>query len=177
MIREFKGIMPVLGKEVYVAETAVIIGDTEIGDLSSIWFGAVIRGDVNCIRIGRMTNIQDGCVLHVSGGKYSLSIGDNVTVGHNAVVHGCRICNNVLIGMGATLLDNSTVEENSIVAAGALVKEGFVVPKGVLVAGVPCKIVRDLSIEEIKSIRESSVHYSELAGIYSGSHEVRLRQN
>jgi carbonic anhydrase/acetyltransferase-like protein (isoleucine patch superfamily) len=168
MLKEFNGILPELGSNVYVAETAAVIGDVKIGDGSNIWYGAVIRGDVNFIRIGKNTNIQDGCVLHVSEGTLSLKIGNEVTVGHNATVHGCTIEDNVLIGMGAVLLDNCLISGNSVVAAGAVVKEDFVVPEGVLVAGVPAKIIRNLTDNEILLLRESSRHYVELAKIYSG---------
>lgn len=178
MIYPFKGIIPRLGEGVFVAPNAVVIGDTGIGDGSSVWYSAVIRGDVNFIRIGNGTNIQDGCVLHVSNGTFSLTIGNGVTIGHNAVVHGCRVDDNVLIGMGAVLLDDCRVESNSLVAAGALVRQGFTVPAGVLAAGVPARIVRDLTEEEIDGIRQSAAHYTELAGVYvreaSGDLQIRI---
>ena len=178
MIYPFKGIIPRLGEGVFVAPNAVVIGDTGIGDGSSVWYSAVIRGDVNFIRIGNGTNIQDGCVLHVSNGTFSLTIGNGVTIGHNAVVHGCRVDDNVLIGMGAVLLDDSRIESNSMVAAGALVRQGFTIPAGVLAAGVPARIVRDLTEEEIDGIRQSAAHYTELAGVYvreaSGDLQIRI---
>lgn len=178
MIYPFKGIIPRLGEGVFVAPNAVVIGDTGIGDGSSVWYSAVIRGDVNFIRIGNGTNIQDGCVLHVSNGTFSLTIGNGVTIGHNAVVHGCRVDDNVLIGMGAVLLDDCRVESNSMVAAGALVRQGFTIPAGVLAAGVPARIVRDLTEEEIDGIRQSAAHYTELAGVYvreaSGDLQIRI---
>ena len=178
MIFPFKGIIPRLGEGVFVAPNAVVIGDTTIGDGSSVWYSAVIRGDVNFIRIGNSTNIQDGCVLHVSNDTFPLTIGNGVTIGHNAVVHGCRVDDNVLIGMGAVLLDDCRVESNSMVAAGALVRQGFTVPAGVLAAGVPARIVRDLTEEEIDGIRQSAAHYTELAGVYvreaSGDLQIRI---
>lgn len=178
MILPFKGIIPRLGEGVFVAPNAVVIGDSRIGDGSSVWFSAVIRGDVNLIRIGSGTNIQDGCVLHVSNGTFSLSIGNGVTIGHNAVVHGCRVDDNVLIGMGSVLLDDCRIESNSVVAAGALIRQGFTVPSGVLAAGVPAKIVRDLTKDEIEGIRQSAAHYTELAGIYikegNGDPQIRI---
>ena len=178
MIYPFNGIIPRLGEGVFVAPNAVVIGDTGIGDGSSVWYSAVIRGDVNFIRIGNGTNIQDGCVLHVSNGTFSLTIGNGVTIGHNAVVHGCRVDDYVLIGMGAVLLDDCRVESNSLVAAGALVRQGFTVPAGVLAAGVPARIVRDLTEEEIDGIRQSAAHYTELAGVYvreaSGDLQIRI---
>lgn len=159
MILSYKDIYPIIHESVFVAENAVVIGDVVLGKDVSIWFGVVIRGDVNCIRIGERTNIQDGCVLHVTHKKYSLNIGADVTIGHNATVHGCTIKDNVLIGMGAIILDNSVVNWNSIVAAGSLVRENFIVPEGVLVAGVPCKVIKELSEVEIKKIKQSAMNY------------------
>ncbi len=160
MILEYKGKFPIFKVNVYIADTAVVIGDVEIGNESSVWFNAVVRGDVNFIRIGDRTNIQDGSVLHVTHDKYSLTIGNDVTIGHNATIHGCRINDNVLIGMGAIILDNAAINSNSIVAAGSLVKENFIIPEGVLAAGVPARIVRNLNEEEIKSIEQSAVNYT-----------------
>ncbi|MBX7043102.1 MAG: gamma carbonic anhydrase family protein [Ignavibacteria bacterium] len=177
MILPFKGVIPRLGEGVFVASNAVVIGDTWIGDGSSVWFSAVIRGDVNIIRIGEGTNVQDGCVLHVSNGTFSLNIGNGVTIGHNAVVHGCRVADNVLIGMGAVLLDDCRIESNSVVAAGALIRQGFTVPSGVMAAGVPAKTIRDLSEAELEGIKQSAAHYTELAGIYSreGNNDLQIR--
>jgi carbonic anhydrase/acetyltransferase-like protein (isoleucine patch superfamily) len=146
-------------ENVFIAEGAVIIGDVSIEKDSSVWFNAVIRGDVHYIKIGERTNIQDGSVLHVTNGKYFLEIGNDVTIGHNAVVHGCIVKSNVLVGMGSVILDRAVVNSNSIVGAGALVKEGFTVPEGVLVAGVPAKIIRDVTDEEIMKIKESAMGY------------------
>lgn len=159
MIIEYKGKYPLIDDSVYIAETAVVIGDVVLGKSTSVWFNAVIRGDVNFIRVGERTNIQDGSVLHVTFNKFSLTIGNDVTIGHNSTIHGCNIKDNILIGMGAVVLDNALINSNSIVAAGSLVKENFIVPEGVLVAGVPAKIVRNLNEEEIKSITQSAVNY------------------
>lgn len=177
MLIPFKGLFPALGEDVFIAENASVIGDVNIGSESNIWFGAVIRGDVNFVRIGSRTNIQDGCVLHVSLGKLSLNIGNEVTIGHNATVHGCTIEDRVLIGMGSVILDNSYVSTGSVIAAGAVVKEGFRVPPGVLIGGVPGKIIRDLTEAEIAGIVESSRHYVELSKIYSGQSQLIQRQN
>ena len=159
MILPFKEKFPVLGKGNFIAGTAVVIGDVVLGDESSVWFNSVIRGDVNFIRIGNRTNIQDGCVLHVTNGKFPLVIGNYVTVGHNATVHGCTVKDNVLIGMGAVVLDNSLINSNSIVGAGSVVKENFTIPEGVLAAGVPAKIIRDLTKLEIEKIAQSAEGY------------------
>ena len=177
MLIPFNGIFPDLGEDVFIAENASVIGDVKIGSEANIWFGAVIRGDVNFIRIGSRTNIQDGCVLHVSLGKLSLNIGNEVTIGHNATVHGCTIEDRVLIGMGSVVLDNSYISSGSVVAAGAVVKEGFRVPPGVLVAGVPGKIIRDLTEAEMEGILESSRHYVELSKIYAAQSQMIQRQN
>lgn len=159
MILPFKNKFPVINKNVFIAEGAIVIGDVTIEKDSSVWFNAVIRGDVHYIRIGERTNIQDGSVLHVTNGKYFLEIGNDVTIGHNAVVHGCIVKSNVLIGMGSVILDQAVVNSNSIVGAGALVKEGFTVPEGVLVAGVPAKVIREVTAEEIVKIKESAMGY------------------
>ncbi len=155
----YRGMTPKLHPSVYVAEGARIIGDVEIGRESSVWFNAVVRGDVHWIRIGERTNIQDNCVLHVTHKKYPLTIGSNVTVGHSAVLHGCTIQDFCLIGMGAIVLDNALIHSRSIVAAGALVQEGFEVPEGVLVAGIPAKVKRSLTAEESDLLERSAQNY------------------
>ena len=163
MLLKYKDKFPVIEGSVFVSDTAIVIGDVIIEKFSSVWFNTVIRGDVNYIRIGESTNIQDGCVLHVTHNKYSLIIGSEVTIGHNATVHGCVVKDAVLIGMGAVILDNALINSNSIVAAGSLVKENFIVPEGVLAAGVPAKIMRDLNETEIKKIKQSARNYVEYA--------------
>lgn len=166
MILPFKNKIPHINESVFIADGAVIIGDVSIEKDSSVWFNSVIRGDVHYIRIGERSNIQDGSVLHVTNGKYFLEIGNDVTIGHNAVVHGCIVKSNVLIGMGSVILDRAIVNSNSIVGAGALVKEGFIVPEGVLVAGIPAKIIREIKEEEIVKIKESAMGYVSLAKEY-----------
>jgi len=155
----YRGITPQVQPGVFVAQGAMIIGDVHIGEDSSVWFNAVIRGDVNYIRIGQMTNVQDLCMLHVTHEKYPLTIGSHITIGHSATLHGCTIKDFVLIGMGATVLDGAVIESNSMVAAGAVVREGMKVPEGVLVAGVPARIVRDLNEDEVKKIQQSAINY------------------
>lgn len=166
MILPYNNIVPEIGENVFIAGGAVITGDVKIGKNSSVWFNAVIRGDVHYVRIGENTNIQDGSILHVTNGRYPLNIGDNVTVGHNAIVHGCNVKSNVLIGMGAILLDDSIVNSNSLIAAGSVVRERFEIPEGVLAAGVPAKVIRDLTPEEIMKIKESAQGYVKYAEEY-----------
>ena len=152
---------PKIAESVFLAPGVKIIGDVEIGDDSSVWYNSVIRGDVHYIKIGKLTNIQDCCMLHVTNGKYPLNIGNKVTIGHTVSLHGCTIMDLSLIGIGAIILDGAVVEEKSFVAAGALVKENFVVPSGKLVAGVPAMVVRDLSQEEIDEFERSAIRYKE----------------
>lgn len=140
---------------------AHVLGDVEIGKDSSIWYGAVVRGDVAAIKIGNNSNVQDNCVLHSTEGL-TLSIGDNVTIGHGAVVHGCVVEDNVLIGMNATILNGAHIAKNSIVGAGAVVSEGKEFPEGSLILGVPAKAIKDLSSEQIESIQENADHYGRL---------------
>ena len=139
-----------------------MIGDVTVGEDSSIWFNVVARGDINTIQIGKRSNIQDGSVLHVTE-DCPVRVGDDVTIGHKALVHGCRIEQGSLIGMGAVVLDNATVGPNALVAAGAVVREKYVVPPGTLVAGVPARVVRELTEEERSLILQSAEHYIEYA--------------
>lgn len=162
----YKSIVPRLHPSVFVAEGARIIGDVEIGKDSSVWFNTVIRGDVNYIRIGERTNIQDNSVIHVTHQKYPTIIGSNVTIGHNAVIHACTIYDYCLIGMGAVVLDDAKVGPTSIVAAGAVVTMRMVVPEGVLVAGIPARVVRELTPEEKKSLVQSAQNYVEYVSTY-----------
>jgi len=159
MIHSFKDKTPEIHSSAWVAESAQVIGDVVIGEESSIWFNAVIRGDVNYIRIGKRSNIQDGCVLHVARRTHPLIIGDEVTVGHNVTLHACTIGNRCLIGMGATVMDGTEVGENSFIAAGSLVTPGTKIPPGSMVMGSPAKVKRPLTEEEIRRIRESAAHY------------------
>lgn len=162
----YSGIIPQIDESVFICEGARIIGDVVIGRNSSIWFNAVVRGDVNYIRIGENTNIQDGAILHNTFKKYPLIIGSNVTIGHGALVHGCSVSDLVLIGMGAVILDDARIGSNSFIAAGTLIREHFVVPEGVLVAGVPGKIVRDLTVKEIEKIKQSAENYLYYVSVY-----------
>ena len=164
LIKSVKGKSPQLGEDVYLAENATVVGDVVMGNQCSVWFNAVIRGDVHYIRIGNKVNIQDGAVLHCTYQKHPTEIGDNVSIGHNALVHGCKVMNNVLIGMGAIVMDGVTVHSNSIIAAGAVVLEGTTVKSGCIYAGVPAKKVKELSQEQmavlIKGIADNYVMYS-----------------
>ncbi len=168
MIKAYKGIYPRIDPSVYVEESAVIIGDVEIGRDSSVWCNAVIRGDVNYIRIGERTNVQDNSVLHVTKDTHPLIIGSMVTIGHNVTLHGCTIKDRCLIGMGAIILDGAIIEEDVIVGAGALVTEGTVIPSRTLCLGVPARPVRALRDEEVERIRRSSDNYLRYVQDYKG---------
>ena len=156
------GITPVVHPTAFIAGGAWLIGDVEVGEASSIWFNAVLRGDINRVRVGKRSNIQDGCVLHVTS-EHPAIVGDDVTVGHKAMIHACVIENASLIGMNAVVLDRACVGPGSLVAAGSVVKEGFRVPPGKLVAGVPARVVRDLSEEEKRLLLQSAQNYVEYA--------------
>jgi carbonic anhydrase/acetyltransferase-like protein (isoleucine patch superfamily) len=161
----YKEYFPKLGENVFLASGVKIIGNVEIGNDTSVWYNTVIRGDVHYIKIGESTNIQDCSMLHVTNGKFPLNIGNKVTIGHSVSLHGCTLQDLCLIGIGAIILDGAMVESNSMVAAGALVKQNFVVPSGKLVAGVPAKVIRDLTKEEIKDIEAGAARYVEYAQI------------
>ena len=166
MIMEYKNIKPSIDPTAFISESADIIGDVTIGRNSSIWFKAVIRGDVNYIKIGDMTNIQDGSLLHVTTNTYSLIIGNNVTVGHGAILHGCRIGNNCLIGMGAVILDDAEIADGCIIGAGAVVPEHSKIESGTLAMGIPAKVKRKLSDKEIAEIIHGSENYRDLLKDY-----------
>ena len=157
----YRGKTPILGQGVFVASGAHIIGDTEIGEDSSIWFNTVIRGDCNYIRIGKRTNVQDGTVIHVTNSYYPTFIGDDVTIGHGAVLHGCRIGNLCLIGMGATVMDDVTIPDRCLVAAGSLVPPGKSFQPGTLIRGNPAREVRALTDKEISDLERSMRYYLE----------------
>ncbi len=159
MLIDYLGKKPKLHESVFIAEGAQVIGDVTIGKDSSIWFNTVVRGDVNFVKIGDRTNVQDNSVIHVTYEKFPTVIASNVTIGHAAVIHGCSIEDFCLIGMGAILLDGSSIGEHSLVAAGSLVREGFTVPARSLVAGVPARVVRELKDEELRRLEESAQHY------------------
>jgi carbonic anhydrase/acetyltransferase-like protein (isoleucine patch superfamily) len=148
MIYEYKGNRPKLGKNVFIAPTAVVLGDVEIGDASNVWFHTVIRGDVNAVRIGAHTNIQDHCMLHVTGERWPLFIGDRVIVGHCATLHGCVVEDDALIGVAAVVLDGAVVHEGAIVGAGALVPPGAVIPPNAVAMGAPATVRRFCTAEE-----------------------------
>lgn len=161
---------PVLGKNVYIAEGAVVRGDVTIGDDSSVWFNAVIRADRQPVAIGSGTNVQDNCVIHVESGA-GVTIGDNVTIGHNAVVHGCTIGDNSLIGMGAVVMNHAVIGKNCIVGACALVPQGMNIPDNSLVMGIPAAFVRTLRPEEIQANIANAKHYVDEAAEYKAEDE------
>lgn len=164
VIKAVNGKFPVIPEDCYVAENATIVGDVRFGSQCSVWFNTVLRGDVNSIQIGNKVNIQDGAVVHCTYQKHPTVIGNNVSIGHNAIVHGCVIHDNVLIGMGAIVMDNCVVESNAIVAAGAVVTQNTVVASGTIWAGVPAKKVKDIDQSdfagEIERISNNYVLYS-----------------
>lgn len=162
----YKGITPRIHPSVFICEGVKIIGDVEIGEDCSIWYNSVIRGDVNYIKIEKLTNIQDLCMLHVTNNSHPLIIGKNVTIGHGVTVHGATLHDNCLIGSGSVVLDGCLINSYSFVAAGSVVKENFVVPEGALVAGVPAVIVRDLNAKELERIIESSKNYLKYVADY-----------
>lgn len=161
LIKTVKGKSPVFGKEVFLAENATIVGEVEMGNNCSIWFSAVIRGDVNFIKIGNNVNIQDGAVVHCTYKTAATIIGNNVSIGHNALIHGCTINDNVLVGMGAIVMDGSIIESNAIIAAGAVLLEGTHVESGTIYAGVPAKKIKALNKKQTAQlIKGISDNYS-----------------
>jgi len=152
LIKEVRGFSPKMGENVFLAENATIVGDVEMGNDCSVWFNAVLRGDVNSIRIGNKVNIQDGSVLHTLYQKSTIEIGDNVSIGHNVTIHGAKIENNVLVGMGATILDDAVIGENSIIAANSLILSKTKVEPNSIYAGVPAKKVKDIEPEQTKEM-------------------------
>ncbi|NTW56899.1 MAG: gamma carbonic anhydrase family protein [Chlorobiaceae bacterium] len=155
----YRGVWPRIHETVFMTEGAFVIGDVTIGAYSSVWFNAVVRGDVCPINIGEKTNVQDNATLHVTHDTGPLNIGNCVTIGHGAVLHACTVKDHVLIGMGAVLLDDCVVEPWSVVAAGSLVRQGFTVPSGMLVAGVPAKVIRPITEDERRNIADSPENY------------------
>lgn len=164
LIKSVNGKSPIIPEDCYVAENATIVGEVTLGHSCSVWFNAVIRGDVNCITIGDKVNIQDGAVIHCTYQKHPTVIGNNVSIGHNAIVHGCIVNDNVLIGMGAIVMDNCVIESNSIVAAGSVITQNTIVESGTIWAGVPAKKVKDINQSdfagEIERISNNYVMYS-----------------
>ncbi|HEY4154548.1 MAG TPA: gamma carbonic anhydrase family protein [Puia sp.] len=165
LILPVNGVSPVFGKNTYLAPNSTIVGDVVMGDDCSIWFNAVVRGDVNSIRIGNKVNIQDGCIIHCTYQKAKTIIGNNVSIGHNAIVHGCILHDNVLVGMGSIIMDGAEVGSNSIIAAGAVVLENTKIEQGVIYAGVPAHKIKDIPQEliqgEIDRIANNYVLYAD----------------
>ena len=168
MIRTFQGITPTVLPSCFVEETAVVIGDVVMGEECSVWFHAVIRGDVNYIRIGHRTNVQDLCMLHVTHDTHPLIIGNDVTIGHHVVLHGCAIKDRVLVGMGSIIMDGAVIGEDSVVGAGALVTEGTVVPPKSLILGSPARVRRPATDKEVAWIAQSAVNYVKYSRQYLG---------
>lgn len=166
-IRPFKGKSPDLHPSAFIADGVQIVGDVRIGSDSSVWYNSVLRGDINSVIIGERTNIQDCSVLHVTA-ELPVRIGSDVTVGHRAIVHGCTVGDCCLIGMGAVILDNASIGPESLVAAGAVVLQNAVIPGGVLVAGVPAKVIRPLTSDEIENIKASARNYVQYARGHKG---------
>ena len=166
MILPNKGTLPEIGENVFIAPSADVIGDVKIGEGSTVWFGAAIRGDVNWIKIGRNSNVQDNATVHVTVNTGPTTIGNGVTIGHNAVVHGCTIEDYCLIGMGAIVLDGAVIGTGSLIGAGAVVTPGTKIPPGSLAVGSPAKVVRRISDEQYQSIVDNSHHYVKLAAEY-----------
>ena len=164
IIKELNGKKPLFGKDCFFAENSVVVGEVSMGDQCSIWYNAVIRGDVHYIKIGNKVNIQDGVVIHATYKKSPTTIGNNVSIGHNALVHGCTIHDDVLIGMGAIIMDDCIIESNSIIAAGAVVTKGTLVPSGSVFAGMPAKKIKDIDQDlisgEINRIANNYVKYA-----------------
>jgi carbonic anhydrase/acetyltransferase-like protein (isoleucine patch superfamily) len=164
IIKTVRDITPKFGENCFIAENATIVGEVIMGDNCSVWFNTVVRGDVNFIHIGNNVNIQDGAIIHGTYNRASTTIGNNVSIAHNAVIHGCTIHDNVLIGIGAIILDNAVIESNSVIAAGAVVLNNTVVPSGSVYAGVPAKKIKDITTElsqgEIERIAKNYLMYA-----------------
>ncbi|PIB27495.1 gamma carbonic anhydrase family protein [Maribacter sp. 4U21] len=164
MIKSVRGHTPKIGEDCFIAENATIVGEVSMGAQCSIWFNAVLRGDVHFIKMGDKVNVQDGAVVHCTYKKAPTTIGNNVSIGHNAIVHGCTIKDNVLVGMGSIIMDDCVVESNCIIAAGAVLTKGTHVPSGTIYAGMPAKKIKDISPElstgEINRIAEAYITYS-----------------
>ena len=164
VILPVKGVMPVMGNNCFIAPNATIVGEVTMGDECSIWFNAVVRGDVNFIKMGNKVNVQDGAIIHCTYQKTGTTIGNNVSIGHNAIVHGCVIDDNVLVGMGSIVMDNAHIGSNSIIAAGSVVLENTIVEAGTIYAGCPAKKVKDISQDllqgEVERIANNYLMYS-----------------
>jgi gamma-carbonic anhydrase len=159
LVKSVRGYTPAFGNNCFLAENATVVGEVSMGDNCTVWFNAVVRGDVHSITIGNNTNIQDGAVIHCTYQKAKTVIGSNVSIAHNAIVHGCTIHDNVLIGMGAIIMDDAVVGENSVVAAGAVVLSGTIIESGTIYAGMPAKKVKDISEEMKAVIKRTAANY------------------
>lgn len=175
-ILPYRGVLPRLADSVFLAPTAVVIGDVEINTDTNIWFGCVLRGDVNIIRVGERTNIQDGTIVHVSREKYGTYIGSDVTIGHMAVIHACTLEDGCFVGMNATVMDGCVVESGAMIAAGALVTPGKRVAKGELWGGTPARRIRDLSAAEREGFARTAPHYVRLGRDYRDAGLSRIRR-
>ena len=170
LIKSVNGKKPVMGKNCFLAENATVVGEVEMGDDCSVWFNAVIRGDVNSISIGNKVNVQDGAIIHCTYQKAKTTIGNNVSIGHNAIIHGCTLEDNVLIGMGAIIMDHVIVQKNSIVAAGAVVLENTVVESGTIYGGMPARKLKEMdSIKTTSLIERTAQNYIMYAGWFRES--------
>lgn len=161
MLKNLGEIKPQIHKDAFIAETAAVIGDVKIGEGSSIWYGTVIRGDIEDIIIGKFSNIQDNATVHTET-DVPTRIGDYTVVGHNAIIHGCSVGNNTLVGMGSTILNNAVIGDNCIIGAGSVVTEGKTIPDNSMVIGIPGKVVRQVTEDEVKAIRNNAERYNEL---------------
>jgi carbonic anhydrase/acetyltransferase-like protein (isoleucine patch superfamily) len=166
VIKSFQEKKPKIHESAFIAESAALIGDVEIGENSSVWFGSILRGDVNFIRIGARTNVQDACVIHVDSGGHPTILEDQITIGHRATLHGCYVEMGCLIGIGAIILDGVRVREHSLVAAGSLLTPNTIVPPRSLVMGIPAKVKRELKDEEIENLEKSWRNYVLLSRLY-----------
>jgi carbonic anhydrase/acetyltransferase-like protein (isoleucine patch superfamily) len=173
---EYLGRRPQIGRAVYIAPSASVIGDVTLGDESSVWFGAVIRGDLMPITLGARTNLQDGSVVHITGGKTRTTIGDDVTIGHMVLLHGCTVGHRVLVGMGSVLLDGAVIEDDAVVGAGSLVTPGTRIPSGSIAMGRPAKVVRDLTDADRAWVLESGRIYVEAGRTYQSSAVKRIAE-
>ena len=171
MIKTFQNLTPKIHETAFIAETAVIIGDVEIGEQSSVWYGSILRGDVNYIRIGKRTNIQDASIIHVSSKTHPTILEDEITLGHRVTLHGCYVETGCLIGIGAIILDGVRIGENSLVAAGSLLTPNTIIPPRSLVMGTPAKVKRELDDEEIKNLEKSWRNYVLLSQLYQNRHQ------
>lgn len=166
MIKSYKGVRPEIAETAFIEASANIIGDVHIGEHSSVWFNCVLRGDVFHIRIGDYTNIQDGTIIHVTSGEFPTLIGNRVTVGHGVILHGCQVQDRSLIGIGSIILDEAVIGEESLIAAGSLVTPGTIIPPRSMVMGMPAKVRRELTEDEVSRINENWQHYVQLKDIY-----------